>query len=314
MKKYIIPALLLIALCLTLCACTDPNLPTPGGETDIELNQWMAKIPDETLIKNIKIPGSHDAGSIGMLNMACTQSDDIKTQLDKGVRYFDIRVNKVKDKYVIFHDIINGVEFEPIINDIADFIKNKPTELLILDFQHFKNGSESGVLEIIEKYGLHELAIVNDSKLSDLDYIDSIKLSECRGKILFLWGNRGNLFGKNYLFRRDGDHGDTNYDNVSKSYYYSDMQTVASADFIANTLPVYYEMFKEFNKGLFVLQCQLTGSETTNLLNLERNHAVKMDAYIRDLKSSDLLRYTNIILRDFITTGNKIKDIVMLNF
>lgn len=314
MKKYIIPALLLIALCLTLCACTDPNLPAPGEEINVNLNQWMEKIPDNTLLKNIKIPGSHDAGSIGMLSAACTQSDDIKAQLDKGVRYFDIRVNKVDEKYVIFHDIVNGVDFEPIVSDIADFIKNKPTELLILDFQHFKNGSESGVLDIIEKYGLHELAVVNNTDQSDLDYIDSVKLSECRGKILFLWGNRGNLFGKNYLFRRDGDHGDTNYDNVSKSYYYSDMQSVASAEFIADTLPAYYEMYKEFNKGLFVLQCQLTGSFTSNLFNLEKNHAVNMDAYIRNLKSSELLRYTNIILRDFITTGNKIKDIVMLNF
>lgn len=323
MKKFILPITLLLVLCVTLCACT-PNDATNVDIDNLDMTEWMANIPDSTLLKNIKIPGSHDAGSIGMVNMACTQSDDIKTQLNKGVRYFDLRVNKINvfdsssndyvDKYVIFHDIINGTEFEPIINDIAEFIKDQPTECLILDFQHFKNDSEIGVLDIIEQYNLDEYAILNNTDKSDLDFIDSLKLSDCRGKIVILWGNRGNLYGKNYLFRRDGDHGDTNYDNVSKSYYYSDMQSVKSSEFITNTIPAYYDKWKAFNKGLFILQCQLTANTiTTDLKKLEANHSVNMNPYIKNLYNSELLQYTNIIMRDFVTTGDKIKDIVSLN-
>lgn len=324
MKKLILPIILLLPICVTLCACTPNEVPAvDGGKLDMA--QWMAAIPDSVMLKNIKIPGSHDAGSIGMVNMACTQSDDIKTQLNNGVRYFDLRVNKINvfdstsndyiDKYVIFHDIINGTEFEPIINDIYEFIKSHSTESLILDFQHFKNGSEIGVLELIEKYGLDKYAIVNNTDKSDLEFIDSLKLSDCRGKIVILWGNRGNLYGKDYLFRRDGDHGDTNYDNVSKSYYYSDMQSVKSSEFISETIPTYYTKWKAFNKGLFVLQCQLTADTiTTDLKKLEANHSVNMSPYIKNLYNSELLQYTNIIMRDFITIGDKIKDIVSLNF
>lgn len=57
-------------------------------------SQWMSFLSDEAAIRNIVIPGSHDAGSVTMPSAAETQNSYIRTQLLYGVRYFDIRVQK----------------------------------------------------------------------------------------------------------------------------------------------------------------------------------------------------------------------------
>ena len=53
---------------------------------------WMGEIKEDTKLKNIVIPGSHDAGSYGMMPQARTQGHDIIDQLKSGARYFDLRV------------------------------------------------------------------------------------------------------------------------------------------------------------------------------------------------------------------------------
>ena len=101
------------------------------------LDSWMSELSDDILVKDIIMPGSHDAGSYGMVWLGETQHLTIEEQLEIGARYFDLRVNKLEDDYVIFHSIINGVEFLPILESIKNFIIENPTETLLLDFQHF---------------------------------------------------------------------------------------------------------------------------------------------------------------------------------
>ena len=48
----------------------------------------MANIKDETLVNEIVMPGSHDAGSYGMVWLGETQQFSIDEQLQMGVRYF----------------------------------------------------------------------------------------------------------------------------------------------------------------------------------------------------------------------------------
>ena len=69
-----------------------------------------------------------------------------------GTRYFDIRVNKVDGEYVIFHSIINGVKFLPILESIKNFVIENPTETLLLDFQHFNGGSQDDVYNFITEF------------------------------------------------------------------------------------------------------------------------------------------------------------------
>ena len=117
-----------------------------------DYSNWMENIKDDALVNEIVMPGSHDAGSYKMVWLGETQQFNIEQQLKMGVRYFDLRVNKKDDKYIIFHSIINGVEFIPILETIKNFVIENPTETLLLDFQHFKGDSQNDVFDLITNY------------------------------------------------------------------------------------------------------------------------------------------------------------------
>lgn len=53
-----------------------------------DYSNWMANIKDETLVNEIVMPGSHDAGSYGMVWLGETQQFNIDEQLQMGLRYF----------------------------------------------------------------------------------------------------------------------------------------------------------------------------------------------------------------------------------
>ncbi|MCF0117424.1 MAG: phosphatidylinositol-specific phospholipase C domain-containing protein, partial [Bacilli bacterium] len=276
-----------------------------------------------TFINNIVIPGSHDAGTNGMSWLGETQNLSIKDQLNEGVRYFDIRVNKKsKDNYVIFHSVINGCRFEPILNDIKDFIIANPTETILLDFQHFKNNSEEGVLSLINEYLLsNNLIVRNTTANNDLEFISNLKLSDTRGKCLIFWGNRDMSMTYDYLFARNNDT--CEYQNMSlDSYYHSDFHKKFSpTEFINQAIPFYFEDIKrkiteENYKGIFVLQCQLTdGALIFGPYSKEKKMSNVMEQYLSATiaLNSDYISLLNVIMRDFISF-NKANTIIGLNF
>ena len=116
-----------------------------------DLSSWMGKIDDTAPLNKIAIPGSHDSGTAGICWLGETQTYSIGQQLMSGARYFDIRVHKDGDELTIFHSVFDGVEFADVLSDIKEFILEKPTETLILDFQHFKGDSQDAVRELLEE-------------------------------------------------------------------------------------------------------------------------------------------------------------------
>lgn len=110
-----------------------------------KLRTWMSSINSETKLKNMHIPGSHDAGTYKMGpksttdivgRMAKTQTGSIMGQLRKGVRYFDLRIRKVKDVFVFYHGIVNGSNALEGIKHINKFIEHEgKNEVIILSFE-----------------------------------------------------------------------------------------------------------------------------------------------------------------------------------
>jgi len=286
--------------------------------------QWMSYIKDDTKVSDIVIPGSHDSGTYHMSWLGGTQYCTIKEQLDSGVRYFDLRVNKTNDDYLIYHDIINGEKFLPILSDIKDFITLNTSETLILDFQHFKGGAEEQVYSYINEYLItNNLAVSKeDSSLTDLEFIDSLTLGSSRGKCILFWGDyhTGSLSDTSkYLFSRNNDK--CTIPNMSlNSCYLSDYNKKSSSDYIKEGLPLYYENIRskitdEGHKGIFVLQGQLTdGVLIFGPYSKEKGHDKNMTSYISDLETStdDRLSLTNVIIRDFIDE-TKANNILRLN-
>ena len=289
--------------------------------TNEHLKNWMSMIKDDTKINNIVIPGSHDSGSYTMIYMAETQKFDIQKQLELGFRYFDIRITNEDGKYLIFHDIINGVEAEPIIKNFADFLKDNPSEFLILDFQKFKNDSEAKVIELINTY-LAPYLVHNESLESDLAFIDSLTLGQVRGKCIVLFGTYVYL-DLDYVFPRNNDKC-TNKNCALDSKYIEDYHFTTLANLIENGHKDYISSIKskietENHKGLFVLQSQLTdhkkifGPWSRENKIAEETSTINMSTYISYLHLSDDFEYINIIMRDFVNQ-EKAEIIIRLNY
>ncbi|HOD93443.1 MAG TPA: phosphatidylinositol-specific phospholipase C domain-containing protein [Clostridia bacterium] len=308
--KKLLTVFLIVIMLITMSSCQGVLI-----NQDIPFySEWMSYIEDDILVKEIVIPGSHDAGTIGMIYAAKTQSLPIYKQLIDGVRYFDIRVEKKKNaELVIYHSIAKGQTFTRVVDDILEFMNNNTTEFVILDFQHFKNESMDDVAAVIETR-LSEYLINNETDLTDLDFIDSMSLESARGKILICWGSDV-CADRAWAFRRNNDSG-TLEDTVMESYYDSAYHKLDSADFISNAYPDYYERYIKKDKGLFVLQGQLTAKWVLGSpLDREIEHRDNMNNFVRNLKDKEeWLSYTNIIMRDFVNVGwEKIDAVLELN-
>ena len=282
----------------------------------IDNSTWMANIKDDVLINEIVMPGSHDAGSYKMVWLGETQQFAIDEQLQMGVRYFDIRVNKKEDKYVIFHSIINGVEFLPILESIKNFIINNPTEVLLLDFQHFEGNSQNDVYNFITEYLYNNnLLVENNTELSNLEFISNLKLKDARGKCIIFWGDRS-MDLSNYIFLRNND--DCSHENMSlNSYYISDYHYKDIAYLVENGYPKYFDNIQnkiaKESKGIFVLQAQLTdGNLIFGPYSKEKINNKKISEVIKNFKSDEKLTYLNVIMRNFLDI-NKCEEIINLN-
>lgn len=281
------------------------------------LKNWMKNIEDDVLLNEIVIPGSHDACTYSMPYLGETQYLNVKEQLEIGVRYFDIRVNKVKGNYKIYHSIINGVTFDPILDDLFSFIQNNQSETLILDFQHFKNGADEYVFNKVKSI-FKNYYIENNTSLTDLEFISTLKLKDARGKAIILFGDNSSFSeNNNFIFKRNDDSG-TYLNAVLDSYYDSSLNGLKSSDYILKGIPSYINKIENkieqtSYKGLFVLQGQLTDNALIfGPYNKERSHDENMSNYINNLPNESYFNLINIIMRDFINE-RKAEDIIKLN-
>jgi len=144
---------------------------------------WMAKVPDETRITEMSIPGSHDSGathSIGDVAGKC-QDLSIADQLKAGVRFLDIRLRLFGDSLRVVHSMVDqSLSFESVMDDINAFLKENDSETVIISIKEDYDPTDSTLT--------FERAV--DDKLSDYEMVDKGKLpstlGEARGKAYIL--------------------------------------------------------------------------------------------------------------------------------
>ncbi len=324
MKKFLLALLVVVLILIGIAAGIIMNghyFKSKDDLKDYENNNWMSCIEDDTLLMDVVIPGSHDAGTCSMNWLGRTQGYSVKDQLTMGARYFDLRVNKTEDGYYMYHAMFNGEKFENVLTALTEFIQTNTTETLILDFQHFKGDSEQDVISMLETSLIsQDLAIQNDTDKSDLEFVSALQLKDVRGKCIILFGGNEDLVAENdYLFNRNNDDC-SKTGQVLNSCYISEYNQMDSESFIEIALPYYYQNIQdkiqqENFKGLFVLQGQLTdGKLIFGPYSKEKTHDKNMTNYILALKDdAEKLALTNIIMRDFLTT-EKCENIISLNF
>lgn len=289
---------ILLAVCIIAIVANSRNDNTAPTE---QLSSWQNMIKDETLVKQMVIPGAHDAGTKGLPFFAATQDRDIGDLLKCGTRYFDLRVSYDNGNYKIYHGPSKGVTLQSVLDSVKTFITANTTEMIILDFQHFDGDAQQGTIELVEST-LNGLLVINDTDKNDVTFIDELTLGQSRGKCLIVWGRETEeILSKNYVFKRNNDDG-TRENSVIHSYYTSSLNKKSSNKYIETALPQYINAYKDCNSGLFVLQGQLTdGAYFRGPHYCEATHTDNMNAYVKNLADSSNLDIINIIMRDYVT-------------
>lgn len=269
-----------------------------------ELANWQSMIVDHARLKDMVIAGAHDAGTIGLPYFAATQDRTTLNLLNCGTRYLDLRVSYAKGKLLIYHGPSKGIALTEVLEDVKQFVTNHTTEAVILDFQHFdeKDGeSQQGALEAVTSV-LKGLLVVNDTDLTDVEFVNGLTLEQARGKCLVVWGRENEaVLQQNFVFKRNNDNG-SRKDSVIHSYYVGSLNKKSSSKYISTALPAYIDKYKAEGQGLFVLQGQLTdGLYVLGPKFREATHTDNMNNYLDGLKQSDNLQYVNIVIRDFVS-------------
>lgn len=112
-----------------------------------------------------------------------TQDLDIKQQLEAGVRYFDLRVGpymwyedgevKIEETNLRTMHGVYGEDMDTIIEDLKHFVIQNPKEIVILDFQHFYEMTDTSY-----QYLINQLTATFSDQLISMTELKSATLEE----------------------------------------------------------------------------------------------------------------------------------------
>ena len=279
---------LLIVVIMATVGSIVSNRINDTSEPSAQLSEWMSYIKDDALLRQVVIPGSHDAGTVGMPWYSITQDRDIGDQLACGTRYFDLRVKAKKGECRIYHGPAYSLYLKDVLADVGDFLDSNPSECVILDVHKFGNDEAiEKTVAMLDEY-LGGKFIAKESGQTDLEFIETLTLGDTRGKCLLIWGYDDDYAkNDNRYFVRNDDNGDVNVGCLQSFYKGSWNRYYSSKKYIDKAIPAYIESYKNSIGGLFVLQSQLTdGCFVFGPRYREGQHESNMNACVRGFADS----------------------------
>lgn len=149
--------------------------------------RWMSALPNDTLVTQMIVPGSHDSAAWGTFLPAYTQAHNIYGQLMGGVRFFDIRIRDCNDCMPSGFKVVHGDrdhlylnlgELEKVVlNPVRSFLQTYPNEAIFMSVSN--EGGTFNAASFNTRY-------INTPRPYPL-YLDATvetKLGEIRGKIV----------------------------------------------------------------------------------------------------------------------------------
>lgn len=159
------------------------------------LSQWMRSLPDNILISEINLPGTHDSAAISAYSktpFAC-QNISVIDQLRYGIRLLDVRLKMITDganfSFVTCHGdtSINEYQgFPSLMDECKSFLSTYPSETIVMSLKvddWYNSGSNQPNALNALKTLLHTYPVTTSASLQ--------KLMDVRGKIVLF--NRINL-------------------------------------------------------------------------------------------------------------------------
>lgn len=153
---------------------------------DAYSKNWLKNVDDNAKITEVSLPGTHDSGATHSIADVAGKCQDlsIKTQLEIGVRFFDLRLQLVNDEFKIVHSFVDqNLKFSIVLKDLYSFIKENSSEYLIISIKEEASPINStlwfdeALIRDFEEY--KDVFMINENKLPET-------VKEARGKIYLL--------------------------------------------------------------------------------------------------------------------------------
>lgn len=212
-----------------------------------------ASIKGETLVTEIAMLGAHDAfssniglsskadpgengivknGTVnsffkgGIVRVTKAQNDNATVLLNRGVRYFDVRISYVNGEWMTKHGLLD-TKLSVYIGEIYTFLKDKPDEFIIFDVQHIYLGDQSisefltylASLTLVEgNLRLNDFIHYSRSTpIAELEYAD-VRGHSSGGIIILLNDDGSATFEQQGLFFARGD-GENNVEAIRSKWH-----------------------------------------------------------------------------------------------
>ena len=169
-----------------------PNFQKADTDPVYGSDSWMAGIPDNRLLSEMVIPGTHDSATqyVQLAYFSKCQSLSIREQLDAGYRYLDIRLAQEGKDLKLVHGFTNcktgsavwskKLYLSAVLSDCAAFLEKNPTECIL-----FVVKKESGDGELSEFQKLLSETLTA-SGIPVLETSEIPAMGEARGKLVLL--------------------------------------------------------------------------------------------------------------------------------
>ena len=252
--------------------------------------EWMKDIDDDTSLRDINMPGSHDTMalySIGDLAGQC-QSLSLKDQLNLGIRFLDIRLKQENTNLKAVHGIVDEkASFKSITTTIKSFLNDHPSELIVMSIkEEVKTKNSISFDECLKTYltdDIYELGSAIPSKLGDV-----------RGKVILLSRYAGSSIG----IPAFGGWADSASFTLPNDIYVQDTYKITSKEQKQD------EIVKCFNESGHALKINFLSAYRTNYFppSYAPSSALDINPWI----NKEISKYNDrgIVLYDFVTEAN----------
>lgn len=188
-RGFLYGASALIALGAPLAAdgtqAAAATLPHPRLAADaVPLDGWMSFLPDTASLTSLSIPGTHDSlARYGGAMVACQQYG-VAEQLERGVRFLDVRCRAIDGVFTIHHGFVyQEINFGKVLQHCRDFLRQHPRETILMRLQ--QEYSSASADEFKRIFDAEYLSAASDI-LCIAETVPT--LGQARGKVILLSG------------------------------------------------------------------------------------------------------------------------------
>ena len=155
---------------------------TASAQTDRD--HWMAALPDTMKACKVSIPGTHDSGTAGvrfpMRHYARTQTMDLSSQWDAGIRFFDLRPRLEDGTLRIYHGPADcHIGFREALLIIKKKLEEHPTEFCIVMTNSAGGGQEAVDMTMDDINTLFPTGML-------ASFHADMTVADMRGRVLFI--------------------------------------------------------------------------------------------------------------------------------